>query len=160
MKNPFKKKNNINIMYIKDTVYNIINNKLYNSIQFANNSYESSLMINGNFIFKFQVRNNELQFINFYADNIITVEVDYNIFKEFFIDYLDNFYKSKYLYRLLDISIIPCFWNRNEYSKTIYDIIMNDPNKATDIQKVYNNLTYEYKEKLDYLYNASKFDLI
>jgi hypothetical protein len=129
-------------------------------MNFFHNSFETGLLVNGNFVFKFQVRNNELQFINFYADNIITVQVDYNNFEEFFINYLNNFYKSSYLYRILNISIIPCFWDKHEYSKVIYDIIMEDPEKASDIQKVYKNLTDEYKQKLDYLNNASKFDLI
>ena len=72
MINTFKRNKQIDILYIKDSINRILYNKCYNRMLYHNNSFETGIMINGYYIFKAEIKFNELYFIDFYSDNIIT----------------------------------------------------------------------------------------
>lgn len=94
------------------------------------------------------------------SSEYIPIKINSNNIVEYVKNWLDDYYvehlnniSNDYLY------IIPIL-NKEKYSKFIYDLYLNDNQILNYHHMFFKNLTDEYKEKLEYLINAKKFDLI
>jgi hypothetical protein len=80
------------------------------------------------------------------------------------VEYIDNFLNNYYDEHLKFIYpdyfyIIPVL-DKEKYSKIVYDLYLKDDIILNYSHVYFKHLTDEYKEKLEYLINAKKFDLI